>query len=152
MAQFKIYAALNEDVNQGWVWLHKSQLPPGSSQRSIVKLSASDTSKHVYCDTRSIDKNFINHYNESPHTKNIDESNSVLVAAEWYQIRLGVEKDDEAEIKVTSANHYYGKIRACLDHPQIVVRLSTMLGLLSVFLAIIGIVLGALPFLRLHCH
>jgi hypothetical protein len=148
MAQFKIYAALNEDVNQGWVWLQKSQLPLGSPQRSIVKLSASATSKHTYCETRLIDKNFINRYNESSHTKNIDESDLILVAAEWYQIHLGIENDDEAEIKVTSANHFCGRIYACLDHPQVVVRVATILGLVAVALGLIPIIPFFISFAR----
>lgn len=136
MALFKIYAAKTEDVNQGWVWLVGCKYP----QRSIVKLSANCTSKYVYCETRSIDKNFINDYNESEHTEKIDEPDSALVAAEWYRIRLGVEKGTKAEIKVTLANNCYGHIRACLAHPQLVVRLATWLGLLSVVLGLIGII------------
>jgi hypothetical protein len=77
MAKLKIYAALNEDVNQGWIWLHKSQLPAGSPQRSVVKLSAN--SKHIFCETRLFERNFLNRYNESRHTKKIDELNSVSV-------------------------------------------------------------------------
>ncbi len=96
MARFKIYPALNEDVNQGWVWLHQSQLPDGSPPRSIVKLSASDASKYVYCEARTIDRDFESNYNP-PHEDNdyknsyrlkpcrrsrIDDSKSTLVAAE----------------------------------------------------------------------
>lgn len=74
MARFKIYAALTEDVNQGWVWLDKSKLPHGSPQRSIVKLLASDTSKYVYCETRFIDDNF--EYDYNPPDDNNDDKKS----------------------------------------------------------------------------
>ncbi len=154
MARFTIFPALKEDVNQGWIWIHKSQLPSGSPQRSIVKLSASDTSKYVYCEARFIDGDFEYDYNPPDDNNDdkkscrlkrcrrsrIDDPKSTLVAAEWYQIRLGVENVTEAEIKVTPANHCYGHIRACLDHPQIVVRLATKLGLLGVALGLIGII------------
>ena len=143
MARLKIYAALTADVNQGWVWLDKSGLP----HRSIVRLSVRDTGKTVHCEALSIDPNFLRTYNQSPRI-HITEPQSALVAAEWYRERLGVEKQTEVEIDVAPANCIIGKTRACLDHPQIVVRLAVILAWWSVALGAIGVALGAIALFK----
>src|SRR5689334_7888533 len=99
MTRLRIYAAQVEDVNQGWVWLCRSDLP----HRSIVKLSARDTGKSVHCEVLSIDENFLRSYNQSPRVQ-ISDPQTALVAAEWYRQRLGVDLHTDAEIDVASAN------------------------------------------------
>jgi hypothetical protein len=144
MAQFRVFAAPLEDVSQGWVRLGKA----GLSHRSVVKLSVSNGSKHVYCELLSIDNNFIRSYNREGRIKIMDPS-SALVAAEWYRRRLGgLQTRTDAEIEVTPANSIYGRIRACLDHPQVAIRIATVLGLWGFFLGLIGIILGIIPLFR----
>jgi hypothetical protein len=149
MALFKIYNALKEDVNQGWVWLGDSHL----KDRSVVKLSVKATSKHVYCEGRRIDENFLNDYNEDGKPRNkIGDPQSALVVADWYRKRLGdLETGIELEIEVQEVRKVicgtYGRVRACLDHPQVVVRLATWLGLWGFGLGLIGVILGIIPLL-----
>ena len=137
MARLTIYAAQTADVNQGWVWLGGHDLP----HRSIVRLSARDTGRVVHCEVLSLDRNFLRAYNVQPRIQ-ISDPQSALVAAEWYRRRLGVEARAEAEIDVVPANCAWGKMCACLDHPQIAVRLAVILGLWSVALGLIGVALG----------
>jgi hypothetical protein len=137
MAHFKIYVAQSTDVNQGWIWLGSRDLP----HRTIVRLSARDTGGTVYCEALSIDDNFLRSYNRPPRIT-ITDPLSALVVAEWYRKCLRLEARTEAEIDVEPANHLFGKLHACLDHPQIVVRIAVILGMWSVVLGFIGIVLG----------
>ena len=110
-SRFKIYVARNEDVNQGWVRLGGYSLP----HRSTVKLSATATRKTIYCEVLSIDKNFINQLPENHAARSdLSEEKAVLFAAEWYRVRLGIEKNSDPIIEVTCANHILGKVRACL--------------------------------------
>ena len=161
MAKFTIYAALREDMNEGWVWLGGHNHLPN---RSIIKLTNSKTSRHVFCEICKIedkkdgkDGNFIRSYNRKCGGRvPISDEKSALVISEWYRKRLGVEKDADVEIDVTAYRHF-GRIRACLCHPQNVVRVATWLG-------IIGVILGILPliepfeslivrvFKSLNCH
>jgi hypothetical protein len=151
MARLKIYTAQNADVNQGWVWLGRSDL----SHRSIVRLFSADTRKSVYCEVLTIDDNFLRSYNQ-PSRIQIAESQSALVIAEWYRMRLGGLKTlTEADIEVTPANGVCGRVRACLDHPQVVVRLAVILALWSFVLGVIGfvlviasIIIGIIPLLK----
>src|ERR1039457_6779326 len=126
MPRFKIYAAPTEDVNQGWVRLGNCGLP----HRSVVRLSAHAISKHVYCEVLTLEDNFIANYNERERTVKIkiEELQSTLVVSEWYRKKLGdLKTKTESDIDVTPANCLWGQIRACLDHPQVVVRIATRL-------------------------
>jgi hypothetical protein len=144
LKRFRIYPAKTEDVSQGWVRLGGCDLP----HRSTVRLSTNDVRKSVvYCEVLSIDDNFIRDYNQPSEGRNrISDPQSALVAAEWYRTRLGLQKGAEAEIEVTSANHVFGRVNACLAHPQVVVRVATWLGIWGFVLGVVGIVLGVAPF------
>ena len=144
MPTYTIYVARWEDLSQGWVWIGGLSLP----HRSVVKLSALKTGKSVYCEVLSIDDNFLVDYNETRNTKPISNATNALVAAEWYRSRLGIKQDTDEEIEVEEANCIWGKVRACLHHPQIIVRLSVKLALWSVALGLLGVVLGAISLIR----
>lgn len=146
MARYKIYAAEKEDMNQGWVWIGGCGHLP---RRSILKLTAKDTGKVVYCEMLSIDgdNNFLNDYNESGGGRiPISDPKSALVASMWYRERLGMKKGTEAEIDVATAKHLWSRIyfdlRACSDHPQVALRFPAWLGIWSVILGIGGLILG----------
>ena len=142
MRHLRLYAAPLEDVNQGWVRIWQSDLP----HRSIVKLTTRNSSKYVYCEVLSIDPNFIRAYNK-PGRIHITDSQSAFVAAEWYRTRLGgLKTQADAEIEVKPVNNIYGRVRACLHHPQIAIRLATILGLWGFFLGAFGVILGLMPF------
>ena len=137
---------MTDDVSQGWVWLGGLKLP----HRSVVKLRAADTGKSVYCEVLSIDDNFIDNYND-PDAKRFkikDKNQSVLVAAEWYRTRLGIEKTgDEVDIEVITDIPFRG-LWAALDHPQVVVRIATKLGIWSVILAAAALCFAVAPFFK----
>ena len=138
MANLRVYAALSNDVNQGWVWIGlKSQLP----HRSIVRMVARNSGKSAFCEVLSIDSNFLRAYNKPPRIS-IKIPEESLVAPEWYREKLGIKTRSYAEIDVEPANHALGMFRACMDHPQVVVRLAAVLAVLSVLLGVVGVVFG----------
>jgi hypothetical protein len=57
--KLKVFAALSEDINNGWVWLPKSVV----KARTIVKISNPSTHKSVYCEAIQIGANFQKRYN-----------------------------------------------------------------------------------------
>ncbi len=135
---YKIYAALQEDINTGWVWLGGFEC----NQRSIVKLVNEKNKKSVYCEALKIDSNFIKKYKEG-NTSKIEAKENTIVASEWYRNKLGVNntKNDE-RIKISVENNLIGRFMSCIQHPQVIVRLATWLGVISIVLGVIGICLG----------
>jgi hypothetical protein len=129
---------MRADMNEGWVWLHPADFEP----RSIVRITNKTNQKSIYCECLVIDDNFRQDYSQPPRvTINPDEHTVVINA--WYRKRLGnVETKKEHDFDVVQANGWWGKLRANTGHPQVVVRLATWLGIISVALGMLGVALA----------
>jgi len=156
--QFELRPALPQDADAGSVWLTLSSDVP---QRSIVKITG-PTGETVFCEALGIDKNFINGYNrvreeDFPELRLDDlqydafgralpdgSGKGILFASEYYRTRLGrLEARRLHSLTISTANHWWDRIRACLHHPQVGIRLATQLGLWGLGLGIVAILLGA---------
>ena len=134
----KLFAALQDDAHQGWVWLQDSTLPA----RSVVRITNPANGKSVYCEALQIESNFHAQYNQSPR-QTIDDASSAIVLGAWYRAALGgLETQSDVSLSITPANSWRGKFSACIHHPQIVVRLAAWLGGIGLVLGVIGFVLG----------
>jgi len=145
---YKLYAALHEDIAEGFVWLKQAGLPA----RSVVKIvrSGSDKSQSVFCEALQLEKNFLTRYNNEHRCKiSADDGSSVLVISHWYRTKLGkpgvpLETKNDYQLEITSANSLRGRICACMQHPQLAVRVATRLGLIGFVLGVLSLFLGAL--------
>lgn len=136
----KLFAALREDTQQGWVWLKDQNLPT----RSIIKINNPANGKVVYCEALQIDNNFLNVYNTPPR-KTISNPENVMVINGWYRSKLGgLDTQSEVDLNIKPSNCWWGKLKACTDHPQVVVRVAAWLGAIGLFLGILGLILGVL--------
>lgn len=136
----RLFAALREDIQQGWVWLKNSNLPA----RSIIKITNPNNGKHIYCEALQIDKNFLDFYNQ-PKRITIDEPQNALVIGGWYRAALGdLSTKSDVNLCIRPCNSLWGRFNACVHHPQIIVRVAAWLGLISVALGLLGVVLGVM--------
>lgn len=134
--KLRVFSALSEDIHNGWVWLLESII----NSRTIIKLLNPNNKKSIYCEAPPIGKNFIQRYNNSKDTTDIKDPESCLVINEWYREKLKIRSTQtDNEFEITKAGNLYGQLRASLEYPQIVVRLSVKIALLSIILAIIGV-------------
>jgi hypothetical protein len=135
-----LFAALREDTQQGWVWLQDASLPA----RSIVKITNPANGKSVYCEALQIEDNFLRAYNQSPRIS-ISTPKATLVISGWYRAKLGsLSTQADVPLNIKPSNLWWGKFKACTDHPQIVVRVAAWLGAIGLFLGVVGLVLGVL--------
>jgi len=133
---YKVLSALHDELNQGWVWITN----PGFESRSVVKITNSD--KASYCECLEIDDNYISIYNKPPRV-NIDRNQPTLTINDWYRKKLGsITTKTVHELEVKAANGWWGKLRAILQHPQIVVRMAMWLAIISVTLGAISVILA----------
>ena len=136
--QYKVLAALKEDMNQGWVWISHPQI----LSRSIVEIKNRANGKSVYCEALQIDENYVYAY-KNGWTNELPKNEAVITVNAWYRNKLKLNKtNQDYELGISSANHLYGKFMANFQHPQIVVRFAMWLGCISVVLGIIGVGLG----------
>jgi hypothetical protein len=110
--------------------------------RTIVRVRNTERNKAVYCEALTIDRNFLRNYNAGGRDAIVEPANAIVLNA-WYRKRLGgLETRKDYALSVSVEEHLVGRVRCCLDHPQIVVRLATWLALLGVVLGLIGVWLG----------
>lgn len=141
----KLFAALREDTQQGWVWLQEKSLP----SRSIVKIKNPANGNVVYCEALKIDKNFLSAYNQSPRITIINPE-STLVINGWYRAKLGdLSTQSDVSLNIKPSNRCcWSKFKACTDHPQIIVRVAAWLGAIGIFLGIVGLFISIVGFFR----
>lgn len=131
-------ASLRDELNQGWVWLTNS----GLESRSVVKIKNVKTNKTIYCECLEIDDNYTFVYNNPPR-EYIDKNIATITISSWYRKRLGgINTKTNQELEIKAANGWVGKLRANLQHPQVVVRMATWLALISVGLGALGVCLS----------
>ncbi len=134
----KVYAALRDDVGEGHVWFQR----PGLPERCVVKIT--NKGRSVYCEALQIEKNFLEAYNQSPRVT-IDNPASSIVMSYWYRAHLGgLETQKSYPLTVKVAKPLWGQLRACMQHPHLVVRVAVWLGILSVVLGVVGVGLALL--------
>jgi hypothetical protein len=144
----KLFAALREDTQQGWVWLENSSL----TMRSIVKIKNTENDKSVYCEALQIDKNFLKTYNQEPRHAITDTKNTLVISG-WYRAKLGdLKTQSDASLVITACNSWWGKFRACTHHPQVIVRVAAWLGLVSVILGLLGVIISLVSLLPSLTH
>jgi hypothetical protein len=108
-----------------------------------VKITNQGSKRSVFCEALQFERNFLAKYSGSPPRIAIDKPESAIVMSAWYRARLGdLETQHDYPLSVVSANSWYGKFRACADHPQTVVRVAVWLGVISVALGMSGVALG----------
>lgn len=55
----------------------------------------------------------------------------------------GLSTQEDIPLTIKTRNTWWGRFKACVHHPQTVVRVAGWLGLISVVLGLLGAVLGA---------
>jgi hypothetical protein len=159
---FEVRPALVENIDSGSVWVTLSSEIPS---RSVVKISkkapGKEKAKNIYCEALAVGAHFVERYN-SDHVESLrlavtfdpsskralpdSDGKGLIFLSASYRTRLGGTKEfeefEDHELSVSRADGWFGRTRACLQHPQVSVRLGTVLGLLGFGLGILGIALG----------
>ncbi len=134
----KIFAALHDDIAEGFVWLFQ----PGLPARSVVRITNTINRKRIYCEALQIDSNFLRRY-ELSRTSKISDVNTSIVMSAWYRDKLGGLKTlEEYPLEVVESKGWLSglsKLRAQCTHPQLVVRMAIRIGLWSLFLGVLGL-------------
>lgn len=142
---YTLYAALHDDIGEGFIWLPKPDLPP----RAVVKIShtLNGCRRTIFCEALQLESNFLNCYNR-PGRRQIADSGSSIVLSHWYRAMLGppgqpLRTGAEILLNIVAANSFWARLRAQWQHPQLVVRVATWLGVIGAGLGVPGLILGA---------
>jgi hypothetical protein len=154
---YTVYAAIEDEYNDGWVWLQCPNYP----SRTLIQLRNPENGRVTYCEARHIDQNFLDRYRGDPERTTVHGGISIpeqaLVISEWYRNALGgfdtsarrrerAEKEGRRAITTTLIEirplfrYGWGALRAASHHPDIAVRVGTRLGMLGVWLGLVGLI------------
>lgn len=147
---FRVHRALHEETNSGWVWARRGELVP----RSIVRITNTANGRVVCCEYREIDRFFLQIYcrRYPDNTMILKTDENPIVISFWYRNALGIrsiEKDIDQNVDLIIQPErlkILGMIRTGSQHPDIVARLATRLGILGVWLGAAGIATSLLFF------
>lgn len=161
--RYRVFAALHEDTDKGWVWIRLSQLE-GFQSRSTIKIKSGSHS--VYCEHRNFDANIVRKYDSSDsttciyfgddkasfferkqaarhaveHREHVDltKFDDVIIISGWYRVALGgIEVDKTHELKICRPTFaLWADIRAGCHHPEPAVRIATRLAILGTWLGV----------------
>jgi hypothetical protein len=136
--EYKVLASLRDEMNQGWVWATNSGLDP----RSVVKIKNLKNNKCIFCECLEIEENYKKAYNAPPR-EHIKDTEITITINAWYRKKLGgIETKTDHELEIRAANGLWGKLRANIQHPQVVVRMATWLAIISIGLGLLSICLS----------
>jgi len=145
---YTIYAALSGEDKEGWVWLQQPNLPSFTP----IEIQNPQTGRSVYCECRHIDSNFLRVYNQPPRIS-IGVPQKALVISGWYRDALGgieTTHHSNRDVPLTIRKlRIWGwrQVRSACHHPDAIARIGTRLGVIGLWLGIIGLVPAVLEFL-----
>ena len=143
--ELRVYPALHEEAKEGWVWLPKLE---GFCGR-FVKIKNMENCKSIVCVRREIDDNFIIFYEHRSEylkkrqkiTKEYlrpDKSKSIVIS-EHYRRKLDISTMQTVKFEIEDILGWRSLVcflKATCDHPNEFVKISIMLGILSLELSI----------------
>ena len=138
----RVFPVLREDVHQGVVWLTR----PDMASREVMKITNTSNKKSIYVEALKFEENFLNAYNQPGRAKIIDPANSLVIGGWHRALRGGLPTKEDAAVEIKFSGGWWGGFRACVDHPQTVVRMAAWLSAIGLLLGILGAVLGTLPY------
>ncbi len=141
---YELHTAIWDDIESGSIWISA----PALTSRTIVHVRNTLNNQSLRCEVKMVDAYYLKRFSEQTG-RTVDETSPQVFINAWYRKALGVTaREGPIELEIVADDSLRGKVRACLQHPQVVVRIATILGLWSVALGVIGLALGILSLVR----
>jgi hypothetical protein len=141
---FRILSSLHEESNMGWIWI------PDKS-REFIQIQMGENPP-IVCQARILDENFKRLYNNRYKTNKIDNPQNTIIMSDYYRSKLNVEKNKDYELIITKANSFLQKLSSFRHHPDDVVKIATILAIISIvftiFLGTLSIILAILSYFK----
>lgn len=145
---YVVHTALREEQNEGWFWVKDPMLEDKlQNYRRIVCIN-----QKVYCEALYADKYYLEEFEKRRKSKSrpdLKGDDPLIFLNGWQRQSLGISSKDickTKQLKITFSNSpalsLWWQFKSCLQHPQIVVFLATMLAVISLGLGLIGVGLG----------
>ena len=140
---FKIFASMQLDSMEGWVWTNNDIV----SGNSLVIIRNLKNQKKIKCYKRTIDANFTKNYNRQGDGRlKLVLNENVMVMNEYYRTKLGVSTQCQYDLGIRLTK-WYERIFTYWNHPNPVVQYGARMGILALLLTFMSLFF-ALPSLE----
>lgn len=140
---YLIFAALDSETKEGWVWL------PLSAKWNTSLVLIKYHHRSVICERRVVDANFRRLYERETGTT-LPSSDNFIIMNAWYREHLGITGTQiRLPLEIKETNSFWARhVSVFWQHPQAVVRTNILVALVSIALGILGLFLGLVSLLR----
>jgi hypothetical protein len=146
-ADYEFHTAPRDDFNEGWVWIKSEALKDAlEGHRRIVRITKGSGGKSVYCEALYADEKDIVRFNETRKKSITKTDDRLIFLSGWHRQFLEIKENfGKQNLRITvnrPPRSLWWQVRACTQHPQVVVLLATALAIIGAGLGLIGVGLG----------
>jgi hypothetical protein len=144
--RYVVHSSLRDDMNEGWIWIRNLRQEL-DGQRRIVRLTA-ENGESTFCEALYADDWYLKGWHErwKATQEPIPPTDAKLAfISSWYRRRLRIGLGPHTltiEYKENPAGLFFWQLRVCLQHPQVVVVLATVLAIVGLGLGLLALGLG----------
>ena len=139
--KLKVFASTRDDIHAGVVWMDSKT----TIVRPIVKITNIANGKKIYCELMKIEGAFKKFYNQKGSGRlTITDTSKAIVLNNWYRNKLGIrETQIQVDLEIDQpVFSLLSKFFACVQHPQIVVRMSMWFSTIGLGLGILSVIIS----------
>jgi hypothetical protein len=153
--KFRVYRQISEFFKDHDVYIWPLDSLKSNDLVRITCRNGGDKNK-IYVWIRLIDSYYINFYEKTIKTRFPDDDMKMIdkpypiVLNRHYRSRLGLTEEcfDRVLLEIKKVNNPHAVIASFLSAPDSLVRITTLISLVSLFLGLIGLLLGIFGLLR----
>lgn len=136
---YHLYKSRQGDINEAHVFVRNARL---KSQFQDMRRAVCFTRgrARLYCELLYADSDYV----DARLGTTSDRAANLIFMNGWARHRLGIERG--ASIDLTMKPTGFAWLWLCADHPQLIVVVASVLGLIGIGLGVVGIGVGLMPF------
>lgn len=144
MENFKIFASMNIDSLEPWIWTNYE-----NNSKGFITITNMSNGKKIKCFKRTIDDNFLKIYNKKGEDRIPIEKKEryAIVINEYYRNRLEIETQEKYSLSVSRSN-FCELLFLNWHHPNPQVQYGNKMSIWSLALGIFSIILGIIAFYK----
>lgn len=151
--EYIVHTSIRDDMNEGWVWIRNPNLKNAlDGKRCTVRIMAKP-GKSIFCEALYADEWYMEKWNKrwnNTHKKVPPTDANLAFISAWYRGRLDILDIREVpqtltiDYKEDTSRPLWWQLHVCLEHPQVVVLLATLLAIIGLGLGILALGLAIL--------
>lgn len=144
--KFKIYASINTESLEPWIWTNFSAI----DSNGFILIRNPTNNKKIKCFKRTIEGNFLRNYNDEGRIRINTDDGNVIVINEYYRKQLNIETQHEYDLDIKKIR-FISRLFLNWYHPNLQVQFVNRLTLISILIGLLSLILGIVSIWIIFC-